>query len=268
MDLFKITPITFILDMYDSHYTAEYQQFTKFFKEFEKKNPSNNIEEVKAPSKTPTSKREKEKDSKETKKSTTKQSTTPRITHKPLQMRLPETYYDGCNLWLLKPTDYNRGRGINLFNKMTTLEHYLKCFQNNTDENGKKLGSSSTTKSSNSSSINLVKSHRFVVQKYIEKPLLINNRKFDTRIWALIDQDMNLYWFKEGYLRLSSEPFGLSQEQAEDKYIHLTNNAVQKYGKNYGLHESGNIISLDELQVIILFESGLLTNKIELFTKR
>jgi len=78
--------------------------------------------------------------------------------------------------------------------------------------------------------------------------MLIHERKFDLRVWALIDQDMNLYCFKEGYLRLSSEPYTLDETNIEDKYVHLTNNAVQKYGKNYGKHESGNIISLDGME--------------------
>jgi len=96
--------------------------------------------------------------------------------------------------------------------------------------------------------MNLVKSNKFVVQKYIEKPMLIDSRKFDARVWALVDQDMNLYWFKEGYLRFSSEAFSLDDAQIEDKYVHLTNNAIQKYGKNYGKHENGNIVTLDELE--------------------
>ena len=30
-------------------------------------------------------------------------------------------------------------------------------------------------------------------------------------------------------------------------YVHLTNNAVQKYSKNYGKFEEGNIVSLEDL---------------------
>jgi len=174
---------------------------------------------------------------------------TPHISESHLQIKLPETYYNGCNLWLLKPTDYNRGQGINLFNKLSTLDHYLKCFEKGADPASTKQDSSSGVKSP--TSLNLVKTHRFVVQKYVEKPLLIEGRKFDARVWALVDHELNLYFFKESYLRLSSEDFNLDETQILDKYVHLTNNAVQKYGKNYGKHENGNIISLNDLEKYI-----------------
>lgn len=34
-----------------------------------------------------------------------------------------------------------------------------------------------------------IKHNTFIIQKYIEKPLLIYNRKFDIRVWVLLDQD-------------------------------------------------------------------------------
>lgn len=42
---------------------------------------------------------------------------------------------------------------------------------------------------------------RYIIQKYIEKPLLINNRKFDIRIWCLVTHNMDIYVYKEGYIR-------------------------------------------------------------------
>lgn len=67
----------------------------------------------------------------------------------------------------------------------------------------------------------------------------------------LTDQNHNFYIFKESYIRLSSEKFDLNlNENFSNKYIHLTNNAVQKNGKDYGLYEDGNILSFNALNEI------------------
>jgi hypothetical protein len=59
-----------------------------------------------------------------------------------------------------------------------------------------------------------VTSDIFVLQKYIEKPLLIDERKFDIRLLVLVDScnltDQKCYLFKEGYIRTSSHKFTLS----------------------------------------------------------
>jgi hypothetical protein len=33
--------------------------------------------------------------------------------------------FDGQNLWLLKPSDYNRGRGVSLFNSVDQLKRLI-----------------------------------------------------------------------------------------------------------------------------------------------
>lgn len=76
---------------------------------------------------------------------------------------------------------------------------------------------------------------------------MFRKRKFDIRIWALISHDMKLYLFKEAYVRTSSEEYDLSGEKLDQVYVHLTNNAVQKYSKNYGKFEEGNIVSVATL---------------------
>jgi len=43
----------------------------------------------------------------------------------------------------------------------------------------------------------------FVIQKYIEKPLLIKDRKFDIRVWVLLTFKGEAYFFEEGYIRTS-----------------------------------------------------------------
>ena len=40
--------------------------------------------------------------------------------------------------------------------------------------------------------------------------------------------------FNEGYVRTSSETYNLEESNLDQVYVHLTNNAIQKYSKNYG----------------------------------
>jgi len=51
---------------------------------------------------------------------------------------------------------------------------------------------------------------------------------------------------REGYLRLAGEKFTL--DDLENNFVHLTNNAIQKYGENYGKYENGNIWSFNNFE--------------------
>ena len=63
------------------------------------------------------------------------------------------------NIWLVKPAAMNQGKGIEIFGNLRDIKGFI---------NSKNTGS------------------HWVVQKYIEKPLLFKGRKFDIRMWALI----------------------------------------------------------------------------------
>jgi hypothetical protein len=39
---------------------------------------------------------------------------------------MPISHYEGYNLWLLKPTHLNRGRGIHVFRDLETLHKLIK----------------------------------------------------------------------------------------------------------------------------------------------
>jgi len=57
-----------------------------------------------------------------------------------------------------------------------------------------------------------IKSSSFIIQKYMEDPMLINNRKFDIRVWVLLTMDCRVFFFKEGYLRMTSSNYNLTPE--------------------------------------------------------
>ena len=56
----------------------------------------------------------------------------------------------------------------------------------------------------------------------------------------LVAHDGKCYMFKEGYIRTSSLEFEISPESINKAFIHLTNNAIQKFNENYGAFEDGN----------------------------
>jgi hypothetical protein len=58
-----------------------------------------------------------------------------------------------------------------------------------------------------------------------------------------INGSFKAYWYEEGYVRTSSSLFTL--KNSKDLYIHLTNDAVQKYANDYGKYENGNKLSYD-----------------------
>lgn len=130
---------------------------------------------------------------------------------------------EGNNIWIIKPGENtNRGKGISVSNSLEEIRAIVneKC-----------------------------STHTCIIQKYIDRPLLINKRKFDIRCFALltsINSNLQGYFYTEGYIRTSSKEFSI--KNLENKFIHLTNDAIQKYSEDYGKFESANKMSYSDLQ--------------------
>ena len=74
--------------------------------------------------------------------------------------------------------------------------------------------------------------------------MLINNRKFDIRVYGMltsINGNMKGYFYEDGYIRTSCKEFNL--DNLSNRFIHLTNDAVQKKSDDYGKFENGNKMS-------------------------
>lgn len=84
----------------------------------------------------------------------------------------------------------------------------------------------------------------WVIQKYIERPLLYNGRKFDIRVWAIFTGTDEVFVYKKAYVRTSSDIYDLANH---NNYVHLTNQCLQVHGENYGKHEEGNTLPLHAL---------------------
>lgn len=128
------------------------------------------------------------------------------------------------NMWILKPGENtNRGIGITVHTNVQEIKSII-----------------------NSEAYNAQRT--FILQKYIESPALFKNRKFDIRCFAMvtsINGHLKCYNYLDGYLRTSGREFNLKNF---NKFIHLTNDAVQKQSEEYGKFEFGNKVSFQEYQ--------------------
>lgn len=69
--------------------------------------------------------------------------------------------------------------------------------------------------------------NKWVVQKYIENPLIINRKKFDIRQWIMVTSwnPLTIWAYDECYIRFAALQYDAT---SSDRYIHLTNAAVFK----------------------------------------
>lgn len=131
------------------------------------------------------------------------------------------------NCWIVKPGEStNRGIGITV---CSTVDEVAKVV-----DDKRSPGKMQRT---------------YIVQKYLYRPMLYLNRKFDIRCYTLItflDNKVTAYFYRDGYMRTSCQEFDM--ENIKNRFIHLTNDAVQKYSPDYGRFEDGNKLSYDEFQ--------------------
>ncbi len=135
--------------------------------------------------------------------------------------------------WLLKPTCRSQGDGIKIF----SIKDY-EFITNNIVKNIKLVNNSMCTKPMKN----------FIIQKYINNLLLLNERKMEIRAYVLIASvDPLIVYYHDGIIRLNSEKY--TQSDWNNPLIHITNIKQQKmYNSKYNELKQDLKWSTDQFQ--------------------
>ena len=176
-------------------------------------------------------------------------------------INIPKTFNSGKNMWIIKPVNLNRGRCIKVLNNLSSILKEMKLIQTyrkinilennscrmNLNKNFETINTNCKNNSPEKDRINSIRCEYIMIQKYLEKPLLYQGRKFDIRIWVMFisNRDNEIFIFKEGHLKAASLKY---DSDSNDLFIHLTNYSVQKHHTNFSEKEIGNEIPFYDFQ--------------------
>eukprot|EP01039_Chlorochromonas_danica_P001365 gene1365-1486_t len=179
-------------------------------------------------------------------------------------------------IWILKPASKtNRGFGIKVVKGLSAV---MKTVQRVSSASSTHSDESSMPEDEPAESIpdkdnplfkvarKIARQDGYIVQQYMERPLLVDGRKFDIRCFVLVtvfdskrrqgngidttsQKEVKAYFFSDAYVRTSCKKYNL--DKLGDRATHLTNDAVQKHVNGYGQFEQGNKLSLSEWQTFI-----------------
>ncbi|CAM9781082.1 unnamed protein product [Ectocarpus sp. 8 AP-2014] len=112
-----------------------------------------------------------------------------------------------ANAWVVKPAGLSCGRGVEVASSLRALVSACRQLE-----------------------------WKAVVQKYVERPLLVQGYKFDIRQWVLVTScnPLVVWGFDESYTRFSSRPFTMDAPSLSDRLVHLCNHSVQKQQNRRG----------------------------------
>ncbi|XP_061650701.1 tubulin polyglutamylase TTLL5 isoform X5 [Phyllopteryx taeniolatus] len=121
---------------------------------------------------------------------------------------LPSEYQEFCSCyakdkgpWIIKPVASSRGRGIYLVSNPNQIS---------VDEN-------------------------ILVSRYIHNPLLIDEFKFDVRLYVLVTSydPLLIYVYEEGLARFATVKYDRTAKNIKNNFMHLTNYSVNKKSSDY-----------------------------------
>ncbi|KAF5398660.1 hypothetical protein PHET_07903, partial [Paragonimus heterotremus] len=93
------------------------------------------------------------------------------------------------------------------------------------------------------------KQRHLIVQSYISRPYLINETKFDLRLYVYVSgfNPFKAYLHRDGLVRFASLKYSTSVADISNRYVHLTNYSVNKHNKHDETGVAGHKWKLETL---------------------
>eukprot|EP00929_Paragymnodinium_shiwhaense_P091139 TRINITY_DN51181_c0_g1_i1.p1 TRINITY_DN51181_c0_g1~~TRINITY_DN51181_c0_g1_i1.p1 ORF type:complete len:1217 (+),score=198.04 TRINITY_DN51181_c0_g1_i1:163-3813(+) len=139
-----------------------------------------------------------------------------------LEKQSPQYGLDGVlNNWIIKPSGKSRGRGIQLSAHLERIQEFARLANPRSG---------------------------FVVQKYMENPLIINKKKFDIRQWVLVTrfEPLTAWFWTRPYVRFSLQDYDPSK--LKNRFAHLTNNCISHLHRDYEAVKEETMWQADQMQ--------------------
>ncbi|XP_077587653.1 protein polyglycylase TTLL10 isoform X2 [Stigmatopora nigra] len=140
------------------------------------------------------------------------------------------------DMWICKPTGLNQGRGIFL---LRTAE----------DVAALKLKLQRKCELQNDTKVFHRQPQAYVVQHYIQKPLLLKEKKFDVRSYLLIAcTSPYMVFFRHGYVRLTCDPY---DPDSRNLSAHLTNQCMQRKNPLYSRVKEDTVWTMESFNAYV-----------------
>ena len=136
------------------------------------------------------------------------------------------------SIWIVKPVNLSRGRGIRLICGENEYKNIYKKINKNNNKDIKDFN------------------YQVLMSKYLDKPHLLNNKKYDLRIYVLVGSftPLKIYLYYNGLVRFATENY--TKGNYDNVFIHLTNYSINKKNPNYkkNLKNNKEIDDLEEIE--------------------
>lgn len=158
---------------------------------------------------------------------------------------VPETYimpkdynrfisnqYRHRGLWIVKPFDLSRGRGITIIDYVIYKNRC--CIINQFYYHPAEIIIFSYCSQSFKDTQSVLKEN-VVVAKYIDNPLLVNGYKWDLRLYVLVTSfnPLVVYLYEEGLVRFATVKYVCDRSRINNRRMHLCNYSVNKSSPSY-----------------------------------